>query len=616
MLTFKMAMFSKSFTRRSSSAKDNKSIPLQDNPLSSFYQHDGLTDDYDFSSSRPAKVGSPFSRYIDSFRRNPNARVTTIAVDAAGKPLEEQPPAQPAMAMKLKNRHLQMIGFGGAIGTGLFVGSGSSLAQGGPASLVLAYGLIGVMLYCTVHALGELGVQYPIAGSFAIFANRFLDPAWAFAMGWNYALQWLITLPLEIIAASLTLSYWPAAADINPAAWVTIFLVFIVILNLFGVKGYGEAEFVFSIVKVTAVIGFIILGIILNVGGGPNGSYIGGKYWQNPGAFHNGFKGLCSVFVTAAFAFSGTELVGLAAAESVNPRKSLPTAVKQIFWRIVLFYVVSLLLVGLLVPYNDPRLINSTSSVDAKASPFVISIENAGIEVLPSVFNVVILISVLSVGNTSVYATSRTLAAMADRGQAPRILGYVDRSGRPLTSILLTSAFGLLCYFAAAGSNTRTQVFNWLIAISGLSTIITWATICLCHIRFRSAWHRQGHTLDSLAFKSQAGLVGSWIGLIFNILVLIAQFWTAAWPLGYESMSPSARAESFFEAYLAAPVTLIMYIIWKVVFKTKIRRSKDMDITSGRREEDDEERLALILEMERLEKREWPRWKRIYKFFC
>lgn len=174
----------------------------------------------------------------------------------------------------------------------------------------------------------------------------------------------------------------------------------------------------------------------MNCGGGINGGYIGGRFWYNPGAFHNGFKGVCSVFVTAAFAFGGTELVGLAAAETANPRKSLPTAIKQVFWRITLFYIMSLIIVGLLVPYDDPRLLTG-GSANTAASPFVISIENAGIEILPSVMNVVILIAVLSVGNSSIFGSSRTLAALADQGQAPKILGYIDRKGRPLVAIIV-----------------------------------------------------------------------------------------------------------------------------------------------------------------------------------
>jgi yeast amino acid transporter len=190
------------------------------------------------------------------------------------------------------------------------------------------------------------------------------------------------------------------------------------------------------------------------------------------------------------------------------------------------FYMVSLTIVGVLVPYNDPNLLNGSGSSDANASPFVIAVRNAGIGGVPSVMNVVIMIAVLSVGNSSIYGSSRTLAALADRGQAPKILGYIDRDGRPLVAILFSSAFGFICYIVAAGPNTRTQAFNWMLAISGLAAIFTWASICMCHIRFRAAWKLKGHTLDELAFRSQAGVIGSWVGFIFNILILVAQFWT------------------------------------------------------------------------------------------
>jgi len=320
----------------------------------------------------------------------------------------------------------------------------------------------------------------------------------------SYAMQWLVVLPLEIVAATFTISYWDNG-EINKNAWVAIFLVLIVVINLFGVKGYGEAEFVFAIVKVAAIIGFIILGVIINIGGGPSGSYIGGKFWRDPGAFNNGFKGLCSTFVNAAFAFSGTELVGLAAAETANPRKSLPTAVKQVFWRISLFYIVSLLLVGLLVPYTDERLLQKHSNGDATASPFVIAIKNAGIEGLPSVFNAVIMIAVLSVGNSSIYGSSRTLAALAEQNQAPKILAYIDRQGRPLVSIGVASSLGLLAFLAGVEKSVQEAAFNWMLSLSALSAVFTWASICFSHIRFRKGWRLQGHTLDELAFTSQPG---------------------------------------------------------------------------------------------------------------
>jgi amino acid transporter len=488
-----------------------------------------------------------------------------------------------------------------------------------------------MMLYCTVHALGEMAVLFPVAGSFAAYSTRFIDPAWGFAMGWNYALQWLVVMPLEIVAAAMTIDYWNPG--VSPAAWVAIFWLLIVVINFFGVRGYGEAEFVFALIKVVAVIGFMfvflplprifffyrlstntifysILGIVLNCGGGPEGGYIGGKFWYHPGAFHNGFKGLCSVFVNAAFAFAGTELVGLAAAETANPRKSLPGAIKQVFWRIALFYVVALTIVGLLVPYDDDRLLSGSSSSDAHASPFVIAIVNAGISGLPSVMNVVIMIAVLSVGNSSVYGSSRTLAALAEQGQAPHFLAYIDRQGRPLFAIILASVLGLLAFLAA--SSKEGEAFTWMLAISGLSSVLTWGSICFAHIRFRAGWKAQGHTLDELPFRSQVGVIGSWIGFLFNCLVLIAQFWVAFAPVGYGSMSPSGIAYNFFSLYLAAPIAIACYIPYKFYFRTPFMAASAMDLATGRRDID----VQHLVDEERAEQAQWPWWKKFYHIFC
>lgn len=352
------------------------------------------------------------------------------------------------------------------------------------------------------------------------------------------------------------------------------------------------------------------MGIILNCGGGPKGGYIGGKYWHDPGAFNNGFKGLCSVFVNAAFAFAGTELVGLAAAETANPRKSLPVATKQVFWRISLFYVVSLTLVGLLVPSDDERLLNGSSSADAKASPFVIAIQNAGIQALPSIMNVVIMIAVLSVGNASVYGSSRTLAALAEQRQAPQFLAYIDRQGRPLWAICVSSTLGLLGFLSA--SSKQEIAFEWMMAISGLSSVLTWGSVCLAHIRFRRAWKIQGHSLDELAFTSQPGLVGSWIGFGFNCLVLIAQFWVGFAPVGYAEMAPKELAYNFFAVYLAAPVVLAFYIPYKLWYKTPFLRARDMDLQTGRRDLD----IQYLISQERAEQAGWPAWKKFYKLFC
>lgn len=567
-----------------------------------------------FEASNKRENMTKFEKFKDSFRRfdeaelglDPNlSEVEKAAIVTANSPLSRS----------LKGRHLQMIAIGGSIGTGLFIGSGKSLRTGGPAGVLIAYILIGSMIFCTVQSLGELAVTFPVSGAFVTYNTRFVCPSWGFSMAWNYALQWLVVLPLELVAAAMTVQYWND--KISPAAWVAIFYVLIVAINFFGVKGYGEAEFVFSIIKVVAVIGFIILGIVLVCGGAPNGQgYIGGKYWHDPGAFANGFKGVCSVFVTAAFAFAGTELCGLAAAESRDPRKNLPPAIKQVFWRICLFYIISLTLVGLLVPYTEPRLAGA-SGVNTAASPFVIAIKNGGISGLPSVFNVVIMVAVLSVGNSSVFGSSRTLAALAAAGQAPKIFNYIDKSGRPLVGIIAQCIIGLLCFLAA--SSKEGDVFNWLLALSGLSSLFTWGSINFCLIRFRRALKVQGRTTDELAFVSQPGLLGGYYGTILIILVLIAQFWIALFPLPSEKGQPSPKpnASDFFLAYLGFPVVILFYVghkLWTRNWRLYIRAA-DIDIDTGRRELD-LDLLKQELAEEKAILKSKPMYYRIYKFWC
>lgn len=301
-------------------------------------------------------------------------------------------------------------------------------------------------------------------------------------MGWNYAIGWMTVFPFELTAAGLTVQFWNS--DVSGAVFITIFWLAIVGINLMGVRGYGEAEFVFSIIKVAAVIGFIILGIVIDVGGSPSGIVYGTKFWSDPGSFNNGFKGVCSVFVTAAFAFAGTELSGLAAAETVslpqncshiqeNPRKTLPRATKQVTWRIIIFYLVSLTIIGCIVPYTDPRLLNKKYSTDIKASPFVIAVQNAGIKVVPSIMNAVILISVLSVGNSSTYGATRTLQALAEKGQAPSIFTYIDKRGRPIVTLIIILGLGLIAYIGVIPGKGPI-IFDWLLALGGLSSFFTW----------------------------------------------------------------------------------------------------------------------------------------------
>merc|ERR1711939_618391 len=502
----------------------------------------------------------------------------------------------------LKGRHLSMIAIGGSIGAGLFVGSGGALRTGGPASLLIGFGIMGVMIFNVVYALGEMAIMYPISGGFYTYSVRFIDPAWGFAMGWNYVFQWAIVLPLELVVAGLTVQWWEGASGVHLAVWITIFMLVIILISVFGVLGYAEEEFWVSLLKLTTIIVFLFMGVIFVCGGGPSdgefSTYQGGKTWQNPGAFTT-FVGFCGVFVTAAFSFSGTELVGLAAAESENPTRSLPSAIKQVFWRITLFYILSLTFVGLLIPHDDERLLGS-GYIDVTASPFVIVAERAGIIGFAHFTNVVIMFSVVSIGLSGVYGGSRTLTALAEQGYAPKFFTYVDRAGRPLWSTLAIIAWSPLAYMTL--STGGTVAFDWLQSLSGLAALFTWGSICFAHIRFRNAWAYHGHTLDELPFKAIFGVWGSWLGLGLVVLVLVAQFYTAVAPLS---------AEGFFKSYLAFFVVLLFYVIGWVWKRSTWKKLADIDVDSGRREFDWD-----VINKQRAREASWPAWRRVLsKFF-
>lgn len=336
-------------------------------------------------------------------------------------------------------------------------------------------------------------------------------------------------------------------------------------------------------IKVTAIIGFIILGIVIDCGGAPKGGYIGAKYWYDPGAFTN-FPGFCAVFITCAFAFAGTELSGLAAAEAANPAKSIPKATKQVAWRIMVFYVLGTFIVGLIVP-NTSHFLLGSSGANTKASPFVVSIQQAGIKGLPSVMNAVITIAVLSVANSATYGSSRTLQALAERGMAPKFLEYIDKKGRPVWCLVLQIAFGFLAFINEA-STTGSAIFTWLLALSGITNFFIWGSICLAHIRFRQAWAYHGRDVRELAFAAPAGSIGSWIAFALVILCLVATFYVAIIPMS---------AFYFFTYYLALPLVVALYLFWWIYASfintdpslergAWFTRIEDIDVFSGIRD--------------------------------
>jgi amino acid transporter len=435
------------------------------------------------------------------------------------------------------------------------------------------------MLIMVTQALGEMAIIFPVSGGFYTLASRMLDPSFAFAMGWNYVLQWAVVLPLEITVAGTTVQYW--TDKVHLGIWITIFMVLILIASALGTLGYAEEEFWSSVLKLFVVVMFIFIGIVCICGGGPAsgdyGTYVGGRYWKNPGAFANGFKGVCAMFVTAAFSFAGTELVGLAATETPNPRATVPSAIKNTFWRITLIYITSLTIIGLAVPYDDDRLGGS----GAGASPFVILIDRAGIAGLNHLINATICISVLSIGLSCVYAGSRTLTALAETGYAPRVFTYIDKSGRPLWSVIAILLFGPIAYLNLIES-VGDVIFSWLLALSGLSTLFTWLSICVTHIRFRRAWKVQGHSVEELPFTAVAGIWGSYVGAGLIVIVLIAQFYIALFPITPVETA-GERVQSWFLAYLAFPILIGFYIVGWIWKRGVPRRAHEIDLDTGRK---------------------------------
>ncbi|KAL0581271.1 Amino-acid permease inda1 [Marasmius crinis-equi] len=547
-----------------------------------------LDDSVSFASQHHVELYDPSKESVwtrvglnfESFKRAPGPTGgQVIAGDLSEADLEKLRADGPMLQQKMKPRHLSMIAVGGSIGTGLFVGSGGALHNGGPAGVLIAWILIGVMLINVTQALGEMSIVFPVSGGFYTLSDRFIDSGFAFAMGWNYVLQWIVVVPLEVSVAAQMVQYWGDA--VPTAALITIFWIALIIICLFGTLGYAEVEFWAACLKLLVVTMFLIIGIVCICGGGPSSgeysTYSGGKLWQDPGAFANGFKGVCAVFVTAAFSFSGTEIVGLAATETPNPRATMPGAVKGTFWRVTVIYVSSLTIIGLLVPWTESRLMGGSG---ATASPFVIALNKANIKGLDHLVNATICVSVMSIGLSAVYAGSRTLVALAEKGYAPKLFTYVDKSSRPLYAVILFLATCPIAYIDTTEKGGT--VFDWLVAISSLSTIVTWLSICVCHIRFRAAWKAQGHSVEELPFKAMGGVWGSWLGVIMMVLVLIAQFYVAIWPPNFEGGAID-RVQSFFMAYMAAPIIIAFWIggyAWK---RQRPRRASEIDLDSGRK---------------------------------
>ncbi|ATF26592.1 amino acid permease [Brochothrix thermosphacta] len=464
---------------------------------------------------------------------------------------------------QLKTRHLSMIAIGGSIGTGLFVASGSAISTAGPGGALVAYVGIGLMVFFLMTSLGEMATYLPVSGSFSTYATRFVDPAFGFAMGWNYWFNWAITLAVDVSTAALIMRFW--VPQIPGWIFSVFFLLIIFALNALTVKAFGEAEYWFSIIKVITVIAFIIIGI-LTIFGILGGHYYGlSNFTYKEAPFVGGVPAILAMFVIAGFSFQGTELIGITAGESKTPEKSIPKAIKTIFWRILLFYILAIAIIAAIIPYTSPDLLGG-SETNVAMSPFTLIFKNAGLAMAAGVMNAIILTSVLSAGNSGMYASTRMLMAMGQSGQAPRRMGRVNKRGIPMNALIFT---GIVAGLALLTSILGPQVYLYLVAASGLTGFIAWIGIAVSHYRFRRAYKLQGHSLDELKYKAKWFPLGPILALVLCILVIVGQDLAsfAKWDI-----------QAILVTYMSIPLFLFCYFFYKIKHKTKLIPLEKVDL--------------------------------------
>ncbi|KXN82072.1 Dicarboxylic amino acid permease [Leucoagaricus sp. SymC.cos] len=503
----------------------------------------------------------------------------------------KEPPKEETLHRGLKARQISMIALGGAVGTGLIIGSGTALRRGGPLGLLLGYAFVGFVCYLVLVSLGEMAAFLPHKKGFAGYATRFVDPALGFALGWNYLFKYWIITPNNINAAGIVIQYWTRSVHI--AIWM------VCLVNLLGVRVFGELEFWFSIL---ALIGLLLMGIIIHLGGNPKHDRLGFRYWRDP----NGpmgkylldqvkneslsiFLGFWATLTNALFAYIGTELIGVTVGEAENPRRNIPIAIRRTFWRILVFYVGGVFVIGLIVPSTDDSLFVATKAkTGAAASPFVVATILVGIRVLNHVINAAILVFVMSAANSDLYIGSRTLYGLAIEGKAPAFFKRVNRLGVPWPSLLVCAAFCCLVFLNVF--NNPSIVFGWFVNLVSTFGALTWMAILYSHIRFMRALKVNGISRDNLPYKAPMQPWGAWFALISTIIITFFK--------GFDTFLPWNTA-NFITNYIGIPVFFFLWLGYKLFYKTKVIPYQQVDLVTGIREIDEEEKQFLAEEAAR-----------------
>ncbi|CAH0160917.1 amino acid permease [Peribacillus sp. NPDC101481] len=478
-----------------------------------------------------------------------------------------QSPSSPTeLKRSLKARHLMMISLGGTIGTGLFLASGGAIHSAGPGGALVAYAIIGIMVYYLMTSLAEMAAFMPVAGSFRVYASKFVDPSFGFAIGWNYWYNWAITIAAELAAVVLIMKFW--FPDSPSIIWSAIALIIMFLINYMSVKGFGETEFWFAMIKVVTVVIFLITGVLIILG------IMGGKdpigfsnFTMGEGPFNGGFFTILGVFMAAGFSFQGTELLGVTAGESEDPEKNIPKAIRSVFWRIILFYILAIFVIGMIIPFTDSRLL----SEDVAVSPFTLVFERAGLAFAASIMNAIILSSVLSAGNSGMYASTRMLWDLARDGKAPKFLGKLDKRGVPVNALIVTSLVGCVAFLASFFGDG--VVYIWLLNASGMAGFVTWVGIAIAHYRFRKAYAAQGLDMNALPFRAKGFPFGPIFALVLCIIIIIGQ--------GYQAFSSDGIDwNSMFVSYIGLILFFVLWFGYKIKHKTKIIPLEECDLKS------------------------------------
>lgn len=407
----------------------------------------------------------------------------------------------------LKERHIQLIAIGGAIGVGLFLGSATAIKTAGPA-LMLSYFVGGLIIFAIMRALGELAVSYPVSGSFSAYANTFLGPLPGYLTGWTYWFMWVVTCMAEITAVGIYVTYWlPDLPQWIPALAA---LIIMTLVNLINVSAYGEFEFWFALIKVVTIIAMIIIGLGMIIFGiGHGGAAVGiSNLWTHGGFFANGVTGVVMALSMVMFAYLGVELIGVTAGEAENPEKSIPSAIDKVLWRILIFYVGALFVIMALFPWNE---------IGTKGSPFVLTFNAIGIGAAAGIINFVVLTAALSSCNSGLFSTGRMLYNLALQKKAPQMFGRVSKSGVPANGIIISSLFLLigvvLNYLVPA------QVFIYITSIATIGALFIWSIILLVQLNYRKGLSPK--EIAELKYPMPWYPVSNYIALLFLVGVAI-----------------------------------------------------------------------------------------------